>query len=360
MKRIEGVPVAIVQLPFPSQLDPLPILEEYYTLYEKEYAKVFPQYKIEPGALWEAPLWVAHLDGAIGREDSVFVDLSSKKADPKICTYAILNTVSDDHLIFVSPLSQNYDLAVSVSHALMELGYKTVIGGNMSGLATTDDFSVVYNGLARRGIYESIVSGQFLTIGESPRRGRQQIPLDYRPQYRLLSGYYGRISFVRLHASHGCLFDCSFCGDAWSHQLHIVPPSLLREEIQEIRACFPQVRLFYIGDKTFGQSKEAVQNLIECFESEGDFDFICQTHVKVVSDWLLESMQKLGIRVVELGMESGSEALLQHVNKRGSRDDFISTVEHKLWLLAGIHSRSSPGLGFPKINFVRRRSMFSW
>jgi hypothetical protein len=56
-----SAPVALVQLPFHSQSDPLPQLSKYYEVYTTEYQKVFPEYKLREGDLWEDPLWVAYL-----------------------------------------------------------------------------------------------------------------------------------------------------------------------------------------------------------------------------------------------------------------------------------------------------------
>ncbi|HEU5227965.1 MAG TPA: hypothetical protein VFU49_09155, partial [Ktedonobacteraceae bacterium] len=86
-------PVALVQLPFPSQSVALPVLTRYYQIYEKEYQNVFPEYKLAEGDLWEAPLWVAHMDGAIGRDDTRFIDLSRVACQKEECVNNICREV---------------------------------------------------------------------------------------------------------------------------------------------------------------------------------------------------------------------------------------------------------------------------
>src|SRR5687767_8073570 len=81
--------VALVQLPFPSQEDPEPSLGRYYELYARLYSHVLPGYKLQQGDLWELPLWVAHLDGALGLEDTLFVDLSREPAQAQACVRAL-------------------------------------------------------------------------------------------------------------------------------------------------------------------------------------------------------------------------------------------------------------------------------
>ena len=141
--------VLLVQLPFPSQDDPLPVLSAYYERYGDRYSVVFPEYAVGPGDLWEAPLWVAHLDGAIAKPDTSFVDLSGADFDVEICTDRIAAQATPGARVFLSPLAQNFALAVEVSRQLRARGLCTVIGGNMADLASPGDFTHVYTGLVK-------------------------------------------------------------------------------------------------------------------------------------------------------------------------------------------------------------------
>lgn len=320
-------PVALVQLPFPSQSIALPVLTRYYQLYEKEYQNVFPEYKLAEGDLWEAPLWVAHMDGAIGRDDTCFIDLSRVASQKEECVNNICREVDPSHFIFFSPLAQNLALASEVSRVLMEQGYCTVIGGNMAELAHPEDFSIVYNGLARADIYEKILSPKDKRISIEPVPGHIQQPLGYSPSYRLLSTFGKRVPLVRLHGSHGCLFGCTFCGDAWTKQLHLVERARLKAEVDEIRRIFPDTRLIYIGDKTFGQSKESVENLRKVILPAFRFRLIVQTHVTMISPWLLDAMEELGVEVVEMGFETASSTTLRELKKLGGEERFMEAFQ---------------------------------
>lgn len=309
--------VVLVQLPFPSQDDPLPVLSAYYQAYGTRYAALFPEYAVGAGDLWEAPLWVAHLDGAIRRPDTAFVDLSSAAFDAEVCAERIAASAPPGSLVFVSPLAQNFSLAAGVSRRLRARGLRTVVGGNMADLASPEDFTHVYTGLVGPGIYDEITRGGGPRLGQPVRLGKRQAPIGYRPSYRHLEGFGGRVPLVRLHASHGCLFACSFCGDAWSRQLHVVPADLLAAEVEEIRRVFPTTRLIYIGDKTFGQSPEAVDNLRRVLRPEYRFRLIVQTHVSAVTPALADTMVELGVEVVEIGFETASSTVLAELHKHG-------------------------------------------
>src|SRR5687768_7750346 len=111
--------VLLVQLPFPSQGDPLPALSAYYDRHNKRYSALFPEYSVGEGDLWEAPLWVAHLDGAIGQASTGFVDLSVAPFDVELCVDRIASHAAAGTHVFLSPLAQNFGLAIEVSRRLM-------------------------------------------------------------------------------------------------------------------------------------------------------------------------------------------------------------------------------------------------
>ncbi len=321
-------PVALVQLPFPSQSDPLPVLTRYYDIYMQEYRRLFPQYALQPGDLWEAPLWIAHMDGAIGRDDTVFVDLSRHPFQAEACARALLQKLDRTYLIFLSPLAQNFALAGEISRIVMGAGYRTVVGGNMADLASPEDFSLIYTGIARAGVYEQILRQSTGWLGERPVPGRKQKHLGYYPRYRLLSAFQKRVPLVRVNASHGCLFACTFCGDAWTKQLHLVERQHLQAELEEIRQTFPETRLLYIGDKTFGQSKEAVENLRAVLDPAFGYRLIVQTHVTMITPWLLDVMKELGVEVVEVGFETASSGILRELKKVGGEERFLQAFQH--------------------------------
>ncbi|RST24379.1 radical SAM protein [Streptomyces sp. WAC04770] len=154
--------------------------------------------------------------------------------------------------------------------------------------------------------------------------------ITWAPDYRHLGGYEGQVPLLRLNASHGCLYQCSFCGDAWSKQLTLVETDALKQEVDDLTSRFPDTRLFYIGDKTFGQSREAVANLLDVFRDRPGYRFIVQTHVMQVKDWIVDAMLELGVVAVELGFESADSQMLKRLNKLSRGLDDYTTKIHKL------------------------------
>jgi len=311
-------PISLIQLPFPSQIDPLPLLKHYYNIYAIKFNNFFDKYKLKDGDLWEAPQWIAYLDGAINRSDTTFIDLSKVAFNVEDCVGKICGAVNNSHLLFFSPLAQNLSLAAEISKELLRRGYNTVVGGNMTKLINPYEFSLIYSRPANSNTYNEIVTALRLGLhridaDDFPRQ--KYNPFDYKVNYRFLTKFSKRVSLARIHASHGCLFSCSFCGDVWSGQLYNVNFDLLHHELTEIKEAFPGIKLLYIGDKTFGQSKTAIKSLLKLFGNSQDFHLIVQTHTSMVNSWLLNIMEQLQVKAVELGFETACTDELRKVNK---------------------------------------------
>ncbi|MEH1015105.1 B12-binding domain-containing radical SAM protein [Micromonospora sp. CPCC 206060] len=327
----------IVQLPFPSTGAPDPDLSRYYLDYDRVFRSQFPEYFIPQDGLWEMPLWVAHLTALVRAAglDSRFCDLSRTSPQAVPCAERILAGSAPGDLVLMSPLAQNLRLATDVAAMLRAEDRRVVLGGNMAPLVPPDAVHLLHRGQLDAALVGKLVrlvadgGGQ---LENPPGRGRSDRLIDWAPDYRHLDGYRGQVPLLRLNASHGCLYECSFCGDAWSRQLVMVDRAALASEVDQLAARFPDTRLIYIGDKTFGQSKEAVRNLIEVFATRPGYRFIVQTHVMQVRPWVIEAMHELGVVAVELGFESGDSEMLKRLNKlsRGL-DDYTE----KIGMLAG-------------------------
>ncbi|HZJ65492.1 MAG TPA: B12-binding domain-containing radical SAM protein [Kofleriaceae bacterium] len=323
MKRVRVIDVAIVQLPFPAMAEPHPLVRDYYRDYSLRYREVV-DYWVPDGSLWELPLWIAHLAGMIRDAGSTarVTDLSQLAADERVCADRLIAETAPGDVIMLSPLAQNFDLALAVSRKLMQVGRRTVIGGNMAGLVPEGAASHVHQGILTRDSLEQVLHGGGIGVSRIlPRRGRGG-RLDSVPDYAQLRHYRGKVPLLRLNASHGCLYQCSFCGDAWSKQLHVVAPEVLEQEVQQFEELFPEARLIYIGDKTFGQSREGIANLLALFARRPRYRFIVQTHVLQVNERLIDAMRQLGVVIVEMGFETADSEVLRESHKE------VRGVEH--------------------------------
>ncbi|UVK49626.1 radical SAM protein (plasmid) [Mesorhizobium sp. AR02] len=319
----------IVQLPFPSTATPHPGITAYYADYSHVFAHEMSSYFIPAGSLWELPLWVAHLSGMIEHLGltAQFIDLSQFPADADACARRIIASTEPGQAVLLSPLAQNYAIALQVSRRLIAAGRRTILGGNMAGLSEPADATVIHRGLATPHSLLACLRSTAPVVTHMIRQGDQA---DWFPDYTLLESYRGKVPLLRLNASHGCLYTCDFCGDAWSRSLTLVSPAVLEHEIGQFERLFPETRLIYIGDKTFGQSKAAVRNLRDVFAERKNYRFIVQTHVAAIDEQLLDNMQALGVLVVELGFETASADVLRANRKSNRSLEFLQRTMRRL------------------------------
>jgi len=309
----------VVQLPFPSTAAPDSRLSDYYLAYDQAFRSFLPEYFIPADGLWEMPLWVAHLTALLDTAgiDSTFQDLSRIPADAAACTEPLMAATKPGDLVLCSPLAQNFRLALEVAGHLEAAGRRVVLGGNMAPLAPEGSVHLVHRGqLDTRFVRRLVALDYSRRASEKPFvKGLSEERITWMPDYRHLGGYRGQVPLLRLNASHGCLYECAFCGDAWSKSLTLVDRKALEAEVDDLATRFPDTRLIYIGDKTFGQSREAVRNLIDVFCDRPGYRFIVQTHVLQVKQQVLDQMQELGVVAVELGFESADSGMLKRLGK---------------------------------------------
>jgi hypothetical protein len=129
-----------VQLPFPSTLDLHPAPRQYHRRYSAAYAAAFADDTVPASAVGD-PV-VGRAPGGHTRNDRCgagWLDLSTVEAALDPCLEAVLDATGAGDLVYLSRLAQNLDLAKALSHRLLERGRSTVLGGNMSPMASADE-----------------------------------------------------------------------------------------------------------------------------------------------------------------------------------------------------------------------------
>jgi radical SAM superfamily enzyme YgiQ (UPF0313 family) len=129
--------------------------------------------------------------------------------------------------------------------------------------------------------------------------------------------------------SRGCPWACTFCGaeTTWGRGFrgHAVPYVLdaLEQALQRV-----PVKMLQIKDDTFTTNRKRVVTLCRGIrERRLNFFWSCDTRVDVLSEELLYEMRLAGCQRMSLGVESGSQRILDNIDKKITVDEILASTE---------------------------------
>ncbi len=131
--------------------------------------------------------------------------------------------------------------------------------------------------------------------------------------------FHGDGPTLQLWSSRGCPFKCSFCTWPQSMTLNKVrfySPEYLRADIEATLKQFPKFKAIYFDDDTFNMGDRHVLGVCDVLK---DFNLpwsaMCRVDTLKESTW--EAMAKSGCIGVKVGVESGSQRILDEVIHKG-------------------------------------------
>ncbi|HSO41198.1 MAG TPA: radical SAM protein [Labilithrix sp.] len=128
--------------------------------------------------------------------------------------------------------------------------------------------------------------------------------------------------------SRGCAWSCTFCGSetTWGRGFRANSLEYVLDAMQKVSARLP-VKMIQIKDDTFTTQKKRVLELCKKMrERDMGFFWSCDTRVDLLSDELLKEMRLAGCQRLSLGVESGSQAILDKIEKKITPDEILAST----------------------------------
>ncbi|UCE14382.1 MAG: radical SAM protein [Candidatus Heimdallarchaeota archaeon] len=173
-----------------------------------------------------------------------------------------------------------------------------------------------------------------------PLPARHLLPME---KYRIFGSSFPATSVI---TSRGCPFSCDFCSVSAFYNQKWRPrsPEKIAEEIRFLREVMDLKATAFVDDLFF-ISKRRVKQLVKALSEIKDIYWGATTRADVGDLELLTLMRKAGCRLVFVGVESGSQAILDQIHKRTS----IAQVERYFDNTKKAHmdSLASLSFGFP-------------
>jgi anaerobic magnesium-protoporphyrin IX monomethyl ester cyclase len=150
-------------------------------------------------------------------------------------------------------------------------------------------------------------------LDELPFPAYELLPMD---KYRYSSSDLPQPFSIML-TSRGCPFNCSFCLKIMSKDKYIVrSPKNVVEEIEHLVDDF-NIKSIFFQDWEFTIDKKRVAEICDLI-IEKDLKFVwgCNARANDLSEELIKKMKKAGCVRINIGFESGSQKILDNINKR--------------------------------------------
>jgi radical SAM superfamily enzyme YgiQ (UPF0313 family) len=129
--------------------------------------------------------------------------------------------------------------------------------------------------------------------------------------------------------SRGCPWACTFCGaeTTWGRGFRGHSVAYVLDMLESALARV-RVRMIQIKDDTFTTNKKRVLELCRGIRAKKlNFLWSCDTRVDVLNEELLHEMRLAGCQRLSLGVESGSQRILDAIHKNITVDEIVEAAE---------------------------------
>jgi radical SAM superfamily enzyme YgiQ (UPF0313 family) len=144
----------------------------------------------------------------------------------------------------------------------------------------------------------------------------------------------------------GCIYSCSFChASNYKNKITWRSVDSVFNEIKYYYEEYGTNKIFFI-DEIFTCNTNLILNLCtKLVDNNIDIKWTCTTHVNHIDSNLLVAMKQAGCDSIHLGVETGSDRLLEFINKKAKKTRIIDAA--RMIKNAGIQLRAFFLVGFP-------------
>jgi len=198
-----------------------------------------------------------------------------------------------------------------------------------------------------------------------PFPSRHLIPIrEYRPQ----ADIYYRFPWTTMLTSRGCPYNCIFCASRRisGHRYRVTSPEKVVEEIDVLVNQYG-IRNIGMADDNFVVDRKRTERICNMLIREGynqRVDWVCAARADGVDEPLLKRMRAAGCKCICVGIETGSQRLMNILRKHLKLEKVENAV--KLMRRVGIKVRGTFLLGIPTeteeetlqtINFAKKLNL---
>lgn len=151
--------------------------------------------------------------------------------------------------------------------------------------------------------------------------------------------------------ARGCPYTCKFCSDRtlWQHKVRRRSIQNVLQEFEALKRSFPKLEFVDIVDGTFTYDRKYLLSFCnEMIERKYDIPWRCTARYDNLDEDILDLMRRANCTGLYLGLESGSDRILNFVDKKIGTEEIIKVS--RMVYKSGITSATAILLGLPDEN----------
>lgn len=156
-----------------------------------------------------------------------------------------------------------------------------------------------------------------------PFPARELFPLE---KYKTHPPYGRKNPYFSVMTSRGCPFQCAYCSkDVFKDNFRFASPKRVCDELEELISKYNAKEIHFYDDDFTINMERAGQICDEILRRGIKIRWSCTTRVDLVNERLLRKMKQAGCWLIAYGVESGSQEILNGINKGYTVEKVISS-----------------------------------
>ncbi|MBS5130728.1 MAG: B12-binding domain-containing radical SAM protein [Lachnospiraceae bacterium] len=288
--------------------------------------------KLEPdmGLLYCATYVKRHCDVNVSCVD---LSVDSKKK--------LFEEAKDSRIFCFSTFTANYNLTVEIVRELREKVKKGSIfiagGHHASALPeqVANDFDYVIQGegeIAESNLINKLIRGEKpkekIIVGKCVENLNEIGWIDY--SLVNMDNYTRKVNgrkSISILTSRGCPYKCEFCNSTLMKAYRTVRFRTAEDVVDEIKMLNFKygITSFRIQDDIFSINRNRLRKMADLLEGY-NFSFRCFARVDNIDEKILEDFKRMGVVHLSFGVESGSQKILDNMNKGICIEDICKSI----------------------------------
>lgn len=202
---------------------------------------------------------------------------------------------------------------------------------------------------------------QIEKLDSIPFPARSLFPMEVYISNLSKAYFEGSFRAINMITSRGCPYNCVYCFHGmWGHKFRYRSAVNIVNEIKHLVKDY-NVNAIAFNDEVFVMKKERVYQLCSLLKEEGiHLNWVCTGRVNLMDRNLLEEMRSAGCKAIYYGVESGSQQILNAMNKNATVDQTKraikltreARIDPKIYLMIGMIGETEKTIQ-ETVNFCR-------